>query len=214
MSIAAANLAGAIKGYAEDNEGRLPSKWGDLETYVNFKGLDGVLSRPFQGRFVLLSSPFETMMYLQGGQPQRGIVVSISAAPVREDRRATLGRYLIWQRPGNNVRRIWLDEERTTKMFAEAGRPLPTGPIIEQPPTKHFSAPPASPEAPVPASTPAAGGGNAAPLTSSPVEEAEPPEAKPEKGGGAMIAAWLAALLLAAALAARLWKKARRGPKE
>jgi hypothetical protein len=138
MSGVAANLALGIKGYAKNNAGRLPQDWNQLGDYLTLWKLEAWLAAPVQDRFILLSTAFDTNMWIQGGPPEPGTVVAISAGPVREDRRESIGRYVIWRRPGNDVRAMWLDEERATKMFDEAGQTIPKGLIIEQPPVKHI----------------------------------------------------------------------------
>jgi hypothetical protein len=133
-------LAMAVEVYQEDHAGAIPKSWTDLEKgYIKRRVVEQQLGGPLEQKFPWFGDVAVQMASPGSDSFSGGQILSITATPVREDRRQTDGRYVVWHRTNGRVGFDWLEEEAVQKQFEEAGVPLPTGPINIQPTFKRPS---------------------------------------------------------------------------
>jgi hypothetical protein len=134
VTSAARALAMSLDVYQENHGGALPKNWSDLEgEYIIRRGLEQELGGPLEEKFPWFADVTIPMAPPGSESVDGGRILSITSTPLREDRRRTDGRYVIWQRANGRVGFDWIAEPVAAKQFEQAGVPLPTGPVSIQP---------------------------------------------------------------------------------
>jgi hypothetical protein len=121
-------VADRIAEYAADNGGRLPEDWNDLGGYIDFDRLKANLRGAAIDQKIKLFSgngPF-----IEGAESGR--LVAMTAFPIHEDRRSSIGRYIVFQKADGSIGFRWESEEIIQRAVVKAGASVPVTAVHEE----------------------------------------------------------------------------------
>lgn len=128
-------VSGSIEYYANTHNGELPPDLDSLYTGSIKATLEEQLGGPISSKITYLrdSHPkLDSKDRLKDGVE----VLALIAFPISEDRRAALGRYIVYRRPNGQIGSFWEEEESIQASLRKANVVLPVAPIYHERPLK------------------------------------------------------------------------------
>jgi hypothetical protein len=140
---AAMNVLGcALEFYEKKHGGQLPASLVVLDPYL----IDSVVRQLGGGSIddaVMLVTGANVQMVTPNKNEifKGGTILAVTARPIDEEGRPSLGRYVIWKTSEGRFRTSWLLEKIVAAQFANAGLKLRSGEVLKQPRTLGSSVP-------------------------------------------------------------------------
>lgn len=125
----AQNTARLLDDYAAGHEGQIPGQWDQFGNYVDKERLMRGLKGALESHLLLLNNR---------ARPRIAgvLIIALSAYPIAEDRRSSVGRYVVAQKADGHIFAGWEREDVLQKALSEAGVRIPETSIYSEQPLK------------------------------------------------------------------------------
>lgn len=123
----AAGMAARINEYAADHGGVPPRTWDDLRPYVDFGRLEINIGGKLETRMIL----FGEVKPLVDGAVKTNIV-AMTAFPIEEDRRESIGRYIVYQDKSLRFVARWESEEMIQAALLNSNLEMVSPPVYRE----------------------------------------------------------------------------------
>lgn len=126
-------LASGLDAFARDHNGASITIWSELAGYVDIPRIERGLKAPLDQTMLIVSKWDARLNTLAESK-----IFAVTSFPIHEDRRNSIGRYIIYRRTDGRFKSGWESEDIIQAALADRGGSISASPVFEERPLKQL----------------------------------------------------------------------------